>query len=88
MSPSMGLPPHKNKVKYPTGFTFLFLSLFYFYDFKKKYFKLNFFITYMLIILFIYYARAALKVIPPVLLCWPMTSEVDVSGCQWYGRRG
>ena len=25
-------------------------------------------------------ARAALKVIPPILLCWPTTSEADVGG--------
>ena len=24
--------------------------------------------------------RAALKVMSPILLCWPMTSEVDVGG--------
>ena len=24
--------------------------------------------------------RAALKVMPPVLLCWPMMSEADVGG--------
>ncbi len=24
--------------------------------------------------------RAALKVMPPILLCWPMMSEVDVGG--------
>ena len=24
--------------------------------------------------------RAAPKVMPPILLCWPMTSEVDVGG--------
>ena len=24
--------------------------------------------------------RSALKVTPPILLCWPMTSEVSVSG--------
>ena len=26
------------------------------------------------------YTRAALKVVPPMLLCWPTTSEVDVGG--------
>ena len=25
-------------------------------------------------------ARAALKVVPPVLLCWPTTPEADVGG--------
>ena len=24
--------------------------------------------------------RAALKVMPPILLCWPVTSEADVNG--------
>ena len=26
------------------------------------------------------YWKAALKLMPPILLCWPMTSEVDVDG--------
>ena len=26
------------------------------------------------------YTKVALKVMPPVLLCWPMMSEVDVGG--------
>lgn len=26
------------------------------------------------------YMRATLKLMPPTLLCWPMNSEVDVSG--------
>ena len=26
------------------------------------------------------YTRAALKVMPPILLCWPMTLEADVGG--------
>mgnify|MGYP001855316585 CR=1 FL=1 len=24
--------------------------------------------------------RAALKIMPPILLCWPTTSEMDVDG--------
>ena len=28
----------------------------------------------------ILFMRAALKVMPPILLCWPMTSEADVGG--------
>ena len=28
----------------------------------------------------VYYMRTALKVMPPILLCWPMTSEADVGG--------
>lgn len=29
------------------------------------------------------YTRSALKVMPPVLLCWPTMSEADVCGSSW-----
>ena len=34
----------------------------------------------MLRFCFFFIPRAAPKVMPPILLCWPTTSEVDVGG--------
>lgn len=34
----------------------------------------------------IYFMRAALKAMPPVLLCWLTTSQAG--GCWWDGSRG
>jgi len=35
---------------------------------------------YLYINSIVYFVRAALKVMPPALLCWPRTSEVDIGG--------
>jgi len=71
---------HKNKVKYPTSFTVLFLSLFFNTLRKKVKIKM---ICCLYINSIVYFVRAALKVMSPALFCWP------IRGGYWcYGSRG
>ena len=66
----------KKKVKYPTSYIFFVpLSLFL----LRKIFKIKMF-SYLYISNVVSFARAAPKVMCPVLLCRPITSEVDAGG--------
>ena len=59
--------------------TFIIVTLVDMFNVLSEIFKIQMF-YYLYINNIIYFASAALKVMPPILLCWPITSELDIGG--------